>query len=678
MKVISSIIAVGMIVNCYAKESDLSKYESSGNISISNIGVAPVKVEEKKFVRIETVDKSVSNVNSLPQVQKFNNPNIKNQFSKDASTNISKGTLYIRGLGGGYTNYQIDNRVITSHPEGPISNMTYLTPFLYKGIELNKTPTVKVNGVGTNYVNFITYKPEDNVNKIQTLYVHDGKSSMYLNGVNTYKNDLFGTAVTFSLGKGKGKVGDYSQSGKNITKTDGVSDLEQYHFTLNNEVYISDRDLLEFGGYLDKGNDESVGYVTKIGQGNSHWKNYGSDYLRYNLFANYKHEFDKTTVGIKNSYNRIKSYRHDDDNPRGSNDGRDDYYYETTPYVTSFINDNWTNETGATVSRFKGSKNVLLRTTKKMTYFPTTEKGISPYTSFDYDSDLQAVNFGLRWNEFKRQSTLSENTDKEWTYNLNYVYKLDQYNQLLASYNHQLRRPNIKDYGSDGVTIGLGTLARPDAQGNPAIKSEKIDNYELGYKYENESTLFRTNLFYKDIKDFIATSLYINGARYITTVGNAGRAKIRGVEFLAGYTFPTDTKVYGSFSWMKGEVKTQFGKLNAPNVPDYSYNIGIEQEIKPIKTEFGINYSVTAPVRYSTVAVNGSATYIDTKSVNDLSFYVRHEVFKNFFITGSVNNILDQDTDRISTSIVNGARTVDGYSYTRSNRSYTLGFEYHY
>ncbi|MEO5334891.1 MAG: TonB-dependent receptor [Magnetococcus sp. YQC-5] len=113
------------------------------------------------------------------------------------------------------------------------------------------------------------------------------------------------------------------------------------------------------------------------------------------------------------------------------------------------------------------------------------------------------------------------------------VYRVTDQHILKAQYGNSFRPPTFFEMYANNYILS----------GNPQIKPEIVDTYELGYIYRDSKSVARTTLFYSDIRDYInndATGKYINSSGII----------LKGVELELEKTLSDAFKVNGNLSYV--------------------------------------------------------------------------------------------------------------------------------
>lgn len=138
------------------------------------------------------------------------------------------------------------------------------------------------------------------------------------------------------------------------------------------------------------------------------------------------------------------------------------------------------------------------------------------------------------------------------------VYQLSEKQTLKAQFARAFRPPTF---------LETATKNNPIVTGNPNISSELIDNYELGYIYNDGVTTGRVTGYYADLHNLIvvdpASSTYVN----------KGVVHVRGVELEFARQFGHQFKLDGSVTFLNAEDEVD----NTPmaDVASVSGNLGL-------------------------------------------------------------------------------------------------------
>jgi outer membrane receptor protein involved in Fe transport len=118
---------------------------------------------------------------------------------------------------------------------------------------------------------------------------------------------------------------------------------------------------------------------------------------------------------------------------------------------------------------------------------------------------------------------------------LHLAYKLTDAQQLTASASRRVQRPQPYDFNPFLQYLDPQNFR----QGNPGLKPQQTDSYELGYQYRRNGTILLATLYYRDGKDAVndLTQDLANGV-FLTTRANIGSFRNAGLELVANGRLP--------------------------------------------------------------------------------------------------------------------------------------------
>lgn len=125
------------------------------------------------------------------------------------------------------------------------------------------------------------------------------------------------------------------------------------------------------------------------------------------------------------------------------------------------------------------------------------------------------------------QAIRSSNDDVRFYPSLHLGYQLDDNRSLSASYAHRVQRPQPGDYNPFRVVQDLRNVS----QGNPALKPQQSDSFELGYQYRKMGTILLATGYYRRGRDAV-NDVYrdLGGGVILQTRANVGSFETAGVE----------------------------------------------------------------------------------------------------------------------------------------------------
>ncbi|MEH6356619.1 MAG: TonB-dependent receptor [Marinobacter sp.] len=147
-------------------------------------------------------------------------------------------------------------------------------------------------------------------------------------------------------------------------------------------------------------------------------------------------------------------------------------------------------------------------------------------TNFALFSQLR-LNFGPVDAQLSLRGDDNEAYGTEETGNLALGYKFDRSHRVRASYGTAFRAPTFNDLYLPFTDFGFGYLY----EGNPNLKSEKSESYEVGVNGNYQFWFWDFAVYQMDIDNLISSGIIAG----VNTVVNVDEARIRGAEFAGGY-----------------------------------------------------------------------------------------------------------------------------------------------
>jgi iron complex outermembrane receptor protein len=211
-------------------------------------------------------------------------------------------------------------------------------------------------------------------------------------------------------------------------------------------------------------------------------------------------------------------------------------------------------------------------------------------------------------------------------------FQIDQANQLYAYYGKAHREPARNDF-EEGITI-----------------PEKLDDFELGWRYTSEKVKINSNIFYMDYKDQLVLSGELNdvGAALRTTSGSSYRL---GIEIDAELQLSEKWKLMPNVALSSNKnrdfvasIDGELRKLGTSNI-SFSPEIVASNMLLFLPTpNFQIGFLSKYVGEQYIGNIDSEASILDSFFVNDLNIYYELRnipVFKSIVFSGLVNNIFD-------------------------------------
>jgi outer membrane receptor protein involved in Fe transport len=133
---------------------------------------------------------------------------------------------------------------------------------------------------------------------------------------------------------------------------------------------------------------------------------------------------------------------------------------------------------------------------------------------------------------------------------LHLAYEIDDAQQLTASYSQRIERPAPEAFNPARELTIQGPLDL--SAGNPDLRPQQTQSYELGYQYKKGASYYLATLFYKDNSDGLTpVEEEFGGGVVVTTQENFARSRSGGLELAASGKIGASLtyNVSGDASW---------------------------------------------------------------------------------------------------------------------------------
>jgi iron complex outermembrane receptor protein len=212
------------------------------------------------------------------------------------------------------------------------------------------------------------------------------------------------------------------------------------------------------------------------------------------------------------------------------------------------------------------------------------------------------------------------------------TYQMDKSNQLFAYFGRAHREPTRNDF-EEGIST-----------------PEKMNDYELGYRFTSEKFKLNSNIYYMDYKDQLVLSGELNdvGAALRTTSGNSYRLGLEiDAEIVLSQQWSlrpnlalSSNKNRDFVASVDGSLK-ELGTTNISFSPDVvASNMLVYQPVPNLQLSFLTKYVGEQFMGN----IDSKASLLDSFFINDLNVYYELEnipVFKSVVFSGLVNNLFD-------------------------------------
>ena len=226
-------------------------------------------------------------------------------------------------------------------------------------------------------------------------------------------------------------------------------------------------------------------------------------------------------------------------------------------------------------------------------------------------------------------------------------------------------------------SLFVNTSNRSATGGNATLRPTLSDNFDVSFElYGGRSSLISGAVFYKDVKDVIASTIVLEtfagfeqlGAIPYTRPANVGTAKVKGFEFGIQRFFDFLPAPFDGFgviaNYTYSDAKGDDG-IPLVGVSKNSYNLIGLYEKGPFSARVAYNYRDEAAFSFT----EGRPDYIDKRS--QLDFQMSYDINKQFSVQFQAQNLMPKDSATIEYSDIS---PVALNSYALSERRYSIGF----
>ena len=278
--------------------------------------------------------------------------------------------------------------------------------------------------------------------------------------------------------------------------------------------------------------------------------------------------------------------------------------------------------------------------------------------------DNWSITAGLRYNK-------DENYGSNWNPRVYSVWNIDDNFTLKGGYSTGFATPQLRQVVSDWGQVTGGYAYNGVVLGNPALKPEKSDNFEIGLGYTNDYGIDASaTAFYTKYKDKIQ-SYYICDSRKIANTKcfyknfskefdfiqgreNVDKADLKGIELSFKTPLFTDFLLSSNYSWTKTEQKSGNNKGKPLNrTPKQKFNTQLDWYVTQ-------KWDLWTKVAYYGVesTTDRSGKKIEYPSYTFWDVGASFHINKNAKIYGGVYNLFDKDV-----SNADFGKTLEGRRY---------------
>ncbi|MCX8659552.1 TonB-dependent receptor [Gilliamella sp. B2772] len=279
------------------------------------------------------------------------------------------------------------------------------------------------------------------------------------------------------------------------------------------------------------------------------------------------------------------------------------------------------------------------------------------------------ITAGLRYNK-------DENYGSNWNPRIYSVWNIDDNFTLKGGYSTGFATPQLRQVVSDWGQVTGGGFSNGVVVGNPDLKPEKSDNFEIGLAYTNDYGIDASaTAFYTKYKDKIQ-SYYICDTRkipnrtckyknfnkefdFIQGRENVDKADLKGIELTFKTPLFTDFLLSSNYSWTETEQKTGKNKGKPLNrTPKQKFNTQLDWNLTQ-------ELDLWTKVAYYGVetTTDRSGKKIEYPGYTFWDVGASFQINKNAKVYGGVYNLFDKDVSN------------DDFGKTLEGRRYFIGTE---
>lgn len=266
-----------------------------------------------------------------------------------------------------------------------------------------------------------------------------------------------------------------------------------------------------------------------------------------------------------------------------------------------------------------------------------------------------------------------------------------------AQYSRGVRTPSSQQLTSYFFeSINFGQPINVAVVGNPNLRSETADNFEIGVKGKNSSLNYLVTGYYNRYHNFIdwvskPTSGYTSFIQY----DNLDKAKVYGITADVKWNFYDDFYTTAGFAYSRGKATNNGVTTPINSIQPMKTKLGFGYE----GDKFGANIQWTYNRGKSDKDIEQSSAYLynPTGGYSLFDFGVYWKPVENLTLTANVNNIFDkkywnwndisylallskatQDQGRPASSIPMAITSANADRYTAPGRNFNVGIRYEF
>lgn len=332
-------------------------------------------------------------------------------------------------------------------------------------------------------------------------------------------------------------------------------------------------------------------------------------------------------------------------------------------------------------------------------YADTKTDQLGAFLEAEWDLGRVLVTPGIRWDYYKlKPSDANGYTQREtdiapiasqshsaFSPRLGVVWKLHPAFNPYAQYSRGFKAPSVQQLTTTyGNTFGF---MRYSLVGNPNLKPETVNNFELGVRGQHNGVEYSLAGFDNHYRNFIDYVQLSPLPAMILQYQNHEKARIYGGEAQVKWSFAPNWKLNTALSYAKGYTEGADGKLPINSIMPFKAKLGLDYE----RENWGVNTAVTHVARKKDSDISGSTlTYNPSKhyTLVDLGGY--YKPTKHLSLSANINNIFDQkywnwaDLQHLAARSSNAAgndgqvsiNQANADAYTAPGRNFNIGLRY--
>ncbi len=510
------------------------------------------------------------------------------------------GTVMLRGSSN--INFLVDGKPTGLEGISSSDVLTSIPASAIESIELITNPSAKYDPEGTAGIINIVMKRKDDIGVNSVVNLNAGVNNRYNGSVNANLRSQYLNVSGGYSGRYEKSTSWYNSERENLLITsrpyinqnsETSNDQMNHHASLNFDYYPDLRNIYSLSLRSRNMNFDNTGSLISNTLDSVRQLMYGTDrnsasdrgVQSYSGEASYKHKFAERGHEINSeldfNYNNARREEKITQNtfpvPATTyQDNVSDNTNRVLTFKTDYVNEYDGSQKFETGVRFSHkSQNSLA---DYLVYDPVLSQWVdnaATRNKFNYKEYLYSAytTYMKRWGDFGAQAglrvehatieplLLMTNTSYKNSYlslfpSMYLSYNIDMVHEFLFNYSRRIDRPNERQLlpyfdVSDSLNI---------QSGNPRLKPQYIDSYELGYSTLIGMSSYSTTFFFKQTDGMISSvvNLQPNGS-IISTFENIARGRNYGVELMTTQPVTDWFRFNWSLSYYRNTVQGSYG-----------------------------------------------------------------------------------------------------------------------